>query len=283
MFRSMVLFCLSLFFISSPGAEICKWEDADGLTHYGDCPESNSEVEQIEITPGPSEEDQQQAQERLESLKGKQDQDKEVSKPGKEIVKEEPKQEKKQQYDDKCFGYPADVSEPISPRLLTQLEYKNLSDMFEMLAGYKTWEGVMEEIICYGEEHDPPMGMRQFRVVMKVERDAANLFTMESEGHGIDDMSRGQRDIFWLLLTKDWLRFGNEIGGDHDSPRWDVEIISNGSGSLKFKRYSHATRPSMREIQVWSFQVSRTSLQIKELIYAHHGALVRMKTWTLKR
>jgi hypothetical protein len=282
MSRSILFVCLLLPSVCSSGAEICKWVDEAGLTHYGDCPKSNSEAEQIEITSGPSDESQQQAQEELEKLIGNQEQNKEVSKPEKKIVKEETKKEN----DTKCLGSPTDTLEPISPRQLTPEEYNKLSGMFGELAGYKRWVGDMEEIICYGAGHDPPMGMARFKVDMKVEQDSRNVLTVESDGRGIDDTSVGRQDYFWLLLTKDWLRFGSGNVGGNDAPKWDVGIISVGTGTFKFKRrgpLGPANRASIREFQFWSFHVSSSSLRIKELIYTHYGFLDRIITWTLKR
>lgn len=72
-YPKIVICCLvgATLFISQKdaSADICKWVDEHGVTHYAEnCPE-NIEVERIEIRPPPSEEQVIAAKERLEAMR----------------------------------------------------------------------------------------------------------------------------------------------------------------------------------------------------------------------
>lgn len=65
-----VMLCLALFICFDAGAEVYKWIDKDGHTHYGEKPEGNdASVVPIESTPGPDENTEMHNKEREKLLK----------------------------------------------------------------------------------------------------------------------------------------------------------------------------------------------------------------------
>jgi hypothetical protein len=62
---SNLLLVIGLLCASQALAEVYKWVDADGTTHFGDCPPPDCVFEEIEIPAGPSEEEIEAAEERL--------------------------------------------------------------------------------------------------------------------------------------------------------------------------------------------------------------------------
>ena len=55
-------------FASHALAEIYKWVDEQGVTHYGDCPPTDCVYEEIELPKGPSEEEIEAAEERTREV-----------------------------------------------------------------------------------------------------------------------------------------------------------------------------------------------------------------------
>ena len=61
---SKLLVVLGLLFASYALAEIYKWVDEDGITHYEDCPPTDCVFEELELPEGPTEEEFQAAKEK---------------------------------------------------------------------------------------------------------------------------------------------------------------------------------------------------------------------------
>ena len=61
---SKIIMIICMLFTSHALAEIYKWIDEQGVTHYGDCPPTDCVYEEIELPKGPSEEEIEAAEER---------------------------------------------------------------------------------------------------------------------------------------------------------------------------------------------------------------------------
>lgn len=68
MLRLIVFFFLVLLVAKPPIAEVYKWVDENGNVHYGDCPPENCKPEEVEIAPGPSEEEIRVSKQRTQKL-----------------------------------------------------------------------------------------------------------------------------------------------------------------------------------------------------------------------
>ncbi len=270
-----------MLFINSSGAEVYKWVDEKGNVYYGDDPPAAYKPEQIEITPDPSEENIQRAREKTERLIHQQ-------KPRKEVSKFEKKTDQwgaKQGCAAECFSSPADVigserADPfvaISPRLLTRAEYNKLSAMFRTLQG--SWNGDIEEVVCLGTEHAPRSETRRYAVKAKAKRDLEDVLRIASDVMRVDTRTHHQQ-VLWLLLNKNWLRFGDRNAVKYDAPQWDVEVVSIETNTLLFVRKFR--RRGLRHLELRSLHASHRSFLIREWFYAQ-GVLGLMRTWILKK
>lgn len=291
--RLIVLLLLLMYFVGPSAGKVCKWVDEDGRVHYGDCPPGDSTAEQIEISPGPAVKPVPQATQSEEKPA-------QTGKLQEETVESESKiqhEQDSQAWVDKCFSTPSEslggeevsIHEPVATRPLAPREYRMLSGMFRTLAGRGTgiWDGDIEEVICHGTERSPRRGVKNYEVVLRAERSLDNILTMEAD---ISSAKTHRTEFLWLLLKKDWLRFGDEDTGNRDLPRWDIEILYIGINSLSFMRKFHtrtrdqmgSPRGAVRRLELRAIKLSGRSLVIREWFYAQ-GTLDRMRTWELMR
>lgn len=66
--RLSMIIIICMLFASRTLAEIYKWVDEQGVTHYGDCPPTDCVYEEIELPKGPSEEEIEAAEERTREV-----------------------------------------------------------------------------------------------------------------------------------------------------------------------------------------------------------------------
>lgn len=62
---SKLLVVMSVLFSSYALAEVYKWVDEDGITHYADCPPTDCVFEELELPEGPTEEEVEAAKEKF--------------------------------------------------------------------------------------------------------------------------------------------------------------------------------------------------------------------------
>jgi hypothetical protein len=282
----VILSVFLILFISSPGAEIYKWVDETGTTHYGECPPAECKSERVETLPGPSAKEIRRARERTEQLTHELKQNATATIPGKQAKEGVARQD----WAAECLSDAAhvigparaDPGRPVSPRVLTSVDYKKLQRILRTLKG--RWRGYIDEVLCLGIEGAPRDEARRYEVDATVEHDLDDIVTFEAEVMNADYRSR-QLQILWLLLKKERLRFGDMETIKHDAPQWDVELISIDKDSLmfmrKFRRAGHRST-SLQHIELRSLHTSRKVFTLKEWFYIQ-GTLTRMRTWTLQR
>jgi hypothetical protein len=283
----LVIFILVLAVASMGTAEIFKWVDSEGKTHYGDCPPTECESEKIKLPPGPSEEAVRQARDRLEGLldhsnKAGTDHNKEVHPQIRDPAKPHavPNAE-----DIPCFSrlgaawggrIPEDTKE-ISRTPLSKRDLRRLRMLFRLLEGPSS--GTMEEIECLAPEANPPMTTGRFAVRLDGHWKSQETFALEAHLEVIEAPSGG-REFFWFLLSPDGLRF-RWVPSDKVvllTPGDDVEILSVKSDALAFYWQRGGRSP---RTNVFSLKRAGRAIVFSEFHYVF-GRLALKRIWTVE-
>jgi len=64
----IIMVIMWMLFASHALAEIYKWIDEEGVTHYGDCPPLDCVFEELELPEGPSSEEIEAAEEKAREI-----------------------------------------------------------------------------------------------------------------------------------------------------------------------------------------------------------------------
>ncbi len=282
----LVIVTLVLAVASMGAAEIFKWVDSEGYTHYGDCPSPECETEEIKFRPGPSEEAVREAQDRLERLL---DHNKETGadrskEPLPQIRDPAKPHAVPDAADVPCFSrlgaawggrIPEDAKE-ITRTPLSKRDLRRLRKLFRLLEGPSS--GTMEEIECLKPEANPPVTTGRFAVRLDGHWKSQETFALEAHLEVIEAPAGG-REFFWFLLSPDGLRF-RWVPSDKVvllTPGDDVEILSIKPDAFTFYWQRGGRSP---RTNVFSLEKAGRGIVFSELHYVF-GRLALKRTWAV--
>jgi hypothetical protein len=283
-FISLVLM-FGLVVASTGVAEIYRWVDDEGNVHFGDCPPTSCESEEVQLAPTPSHQVREEAQERFRRL---QEYQKSLRENRNEVPSRIDKPVASPLPDVECFsplvagwdGEIPDAREEIERRPLKKNELQRFEDFFQALKG--RWRGKMVDIQCIRPEATPPTKSYRYEVILDAQWEADQLFKIAADLENDEPEGDLRRQFFWMLLSRDGLRFNKsvaELSFELDRPRFDVEILTSGKKALVF--FLRRGGP-LRRTNVFSLHRTGRGFTISEFFYVQ-GTLAGKRLWTIER
>lgn len=287
--RRLLVYVFGVVFVSIVGAEIYRWVDDEGNVHYGDCPPADCEPEMIKPAPMPTEQEVEEAQERLKRLQDEVEKMREDRVGDAQPAEAQPAEKTAvaAAMDPECFaplaegwsGRIADTREQVSRQPLTDGELRQLTELFRGLSGL--WKGVMEDITCLRPDAEPPTQSHRYRFRLNARRQPDQIFRIEADADGIET-KQVFRQFFWFLLNRDGLRFRttqSDISFEIDQRGNDAEVLSAGNNVLTF---FWRRAGAVRRANVFSLQKVGRGFTIREFFYVQ-GTLAGKRIWSIEK
>ena len=189
-----------------------------------------------------------------------------------------------------CFSAPprswtpsaSPPSEPAGTGKLSADAHATLARRFNDWTG--RWYGRMTEVRCLGTEHAPRPETTHYRVQADLHQEISDRLVFDAQLDAVDQGIRRHVRLWWLL-TRHYLRFGDERTAVPDAPRWNVDVINISANGFTFRRwYRVRPRPgrSLARLEVRALHGDRRSLIIREAFYTQ-GVLTGRRTWRLQK
>ena len=277
-------------------AGIYKWVDDNGNVHYGDCPPTDCNSEEIQIAPEPSDSAMQEVQERTRRI---QEYEKKIRESRKSAIPAEDREPTEQPEvwfpsDISCFsflenawgGRIADTRELVVPQQLDEDQRSAVRNIFSELEGrYRgtlgRYRGTMVQTKCMNPKSSPPQKIYRYKVDWDTGWQSDQIFRMEAKFAGLDVKGSG-REFFWFLLSPEGLRYRKattDISFGLDQTRYDVGILG-----ITDDRVTLYLREGgkIRRTTVVSLGEMEQEFTLKEFFYTQ-GTLAETRTWMFNR
>lgn len=292
--KSIIYIAVIVFAVLSLGA-IYKWVDESGKVHYGDSPPEEIDAQSIAVPEGPSEEDVEQARQRLQEKIEKYEK---LSEQAKHLeTADQPPEEKKSHViipeNVVCFTPLEDIVQgpsgerftPITPTSLTKAQQRLIINLFRKLEG--RWQGTITDVSCKGKPLEPKSKIKNIQARTKVDWDKLDS-QLIIESDTTDTESRTHEIITQMFEVGDALYFRDYGGsGAPQEPRSGtialkgnlVEVLTLNQNLVSFltkTRISGQPRGEVRHLEL-----SGGTIKFVELYFFE--SLAGSKTWVLSR
>ncbi|NNC67472.1 MAG: DUF4124 domain-containing protein [Gammaproteobacteria bacterium] len=274
---------------------VYKWVDESGKVHYGDSPPEEIDAQSVAVPEGPSQEEVEQAQQRLHEKVEKYEK---LSEPARQLeTLDQPPDEAKSRVlipdNVACFTPLSDLVEglsgktftPITPNSLTNAQQRLIINLFRKLEG--RWQGTITDVSCKGKPLEPISKIKSIQARTKLDWDKLDSqLIIESET--TDTESRTHEIITQMLEVGDALYFRDYGGsGAPQEPRSGtialegnmVEVLTINQNLVSFltkKRISGQPYGEVRHLEL-----SGGTIKFVELYFFE--SLTGSKTWVLSR
>jgi hypothetical protein len=271
--------------------QVYQWVDKDGNVHFGDSPPGEVDARAVDLPPGPSDEQVEQAQQRLQDALDARESDKitETAESTSQGVAQ-PKPRSVPEF--ACYtpvgqvlrGPTRAAYDPISPTDVTEAQRKGARDILSSAAG--RWRGSSVELLCSGNIDSARSESLDFTVDSTgTWRDAQGLLILENRARG----SRRRVDetrVSFIEIGDALYHFAAKGGGNQSINRTVAQRGNATQGlylddtSLAFMsrtRNSNVVRTDIRHLRV-----SGNNMEYTELFF-HNNLLTGSRVWTLRR
>lgn len=285
--------------VSVAAAQVYKWVDEQGKTHFGDRPPETADAQELKLPQGPSDEEIAAAEENLrKSLEARK-----TPEPSQQPGKQEPgaddagearsTAELRSIKDGElvCFtplsafvaGESAKQAAPITPTQLTDEESKVLKNLFGNIG--RNWRGEIVDVTCEGSASEWSSHSLVYDVKTVVDWDSRDSrLVVESDSAG--KINRTVKQLFHNYKVDDglYIRDGRILSQGWSNITVEgnrVQILMLERGRMAFLIKRRAQRNHwISEIRY--LESRRDKLMLRQ-VYFSRGLLTGWRNWLLKR
>ena len=284
--KRSILTMLALVLAGVVTAQVYRWVDESGRVHFGDRPPDAKEARPVAVTPGPSKEEVEQAQQRLRrTLERQQTSDKKEERLDPEekvsdvpaIIPDNVKCHAP--LSDFIDGPSGDTHTPISATLVSKAQRQSLIRLFSEIDGY--WQGTITHVGCKGKTSDPKSWITKGKVRTNADWNARkSRLSIESDYTG----ESGAVDrIFHNIEVGSVLYFTEHPTRSIDRKHNEVEVLASNQKELLFLTKQWQAKlggGALPRAHIRYLEISGRKLKLRELLF-HMGMLVDSSTWVL--
>jgi len=272
-------------------AEVYQWVDEDGNVHFGDSPPDNADAQTVDLPPGPSDQQVEQAQQRLQdALDARESDSAPAEVEGVDQAIAQPKARRLPEF--ACYTPIAEVLRgptaaayvPVTPTEVTDAQRKEARNILSRAAG--RWRGTSVELLCSGHIDSARSEQLDFSVDSTgTWRDSQGLLILENRARG--SRRRVDETRVSFIEVGDALYHFAAKGGGSQSINRTVAQRGNATRGLYLDDISLAfmSRPRNFNIvrtEIRHLKVSGNKMEYTELFF-HNNLLTGSRVWTLSR
>jgi len=289
-----LIFLVGVAIASAVGAQVYKWVDKNGMVHYGDCPPTECESQEVQLAPEPSREAIRETQDRMQHI---QQYEQQIRKPKK--ITAETKKERQDgrsttriPVDRRCFslledaweGRVSDSREPPVHKPLDDAQIDALKSLFDEIAGQSKgnlgrYSGTMVETKCLTPKSSPPMKVYHYDVNWDGDWKSDQIFRIEASMVGREQKSH-YKTFYWFLVSPGGLRFSNNTTDatfNLDRARYDVGVLQASDGRLVLYWRGGGR---LKKTTMIALEVAERGFSLNEYFYVQ-GTLARFRSWEI--
>ena len=294
MFRSYTfVFVICMIAISVVDAEVFKWTDSEGNTHYGDAPPSDYIVKELPFIQPPSEEAIKEIEERTGRYEKYIEEQRKSYSPRVEhkSVLPSPIFTKAPE----CFMTLADswqdsVSAPIDTitiRPLSKADEKNIRKLFSSLE--KRGKATVDGEVCINPNSPQPIKAKNYDVRTTISWKPDNVLKIDAVMREKNSSAVRQEKLNWFFQRGHDLQFTkletDFSFGVRNLDQNSVEIISIEENRLAyFRRYrmNYPPKGSVRRVDIFIIDSAGGEFVINEYFYSQE-ILAEKRTWKFSK
>jgi Domain of unknown function (DUF4124) len=283
---------LALVLLVSPlaAAQVYQWEDEQGNVHFGDAPPEGVNAKAVDLPPGPSDQEVESAQRKLEDALNAREKDNTVNSGA--TVPEHPARANQPVPEFACYTAIEQVLQgptkaayvPASPTAISDAQRRGARAVLSSASGQ--WRGTALELNCSGQIDAAKSEHIYFDVTsVGIWRKDEGLLALENKATG--SRRRVNETRVSYIQIDDAVYFREAKGDGTLNMGRTMELRGNQAEGLYLDENSLAFMSTARSYNVMRteirhLRVSGRTLEYTEL-YFHSNILTGSRVWTLSR